>query len=113
MSDENVLTGQFEDVADTFSEEQDRLVQKMLDAMQFAYLCARGNALARMRGERVPSSYDSRGLHVYSYLWGEIHCLANEADVPAGALPTPAEMEREGQIDAAALYRKAVVEGEI
>lgn len=86
------------------------VTEKWIEAIREAYLCARGTALARMRGERV-TSYDNRGLHVYSYLWGGIHALSALVPGLREMEPSPYEMEREAQIDASKIYRDELLKG--
>lgn len=88
---------------------EDYIASKWLEGIREAYLYARGMALGRMEGARV-SSFDSRGLHYYSHLWGGIHAMSAIVMYLKELEPSPSEMEKEAQKDAADLYRKQVLD---
>ena len=47
---------------------------KRAELLREAFLFARGERLAVLRGTRL-RRYDGRGLHLYSFIWGEIQAL--------------------------------------
>jgi hypothetical protein len=61
-----------------------------------------------MEGDSGPS-FDNRGLHVYSYLWGRIHALSGLVPYLRELEPEPHQMQKEARADAADLYREKVL----
>lgn len=97
------------------SEVEALVAERWEHLLREAYLFARGERLAQLHGRHLPR-YDSRGLHTYSVIWGEI--LGCELLVPElatvaqlGDYPcTPTTMLKAARAEATRIFIKEFVE---
>jgi hypothetical protein len=88
-------------VTDVRSDATPLEVALWVDAVQDAYLVARGRHLALLRGHRESSWLD--GLHTYSFLWGRIDVLEGMAGIPPRSC-MPWELEEAAREDALSMF---------
>ena len=90
--------------------------QAFQTALRHAYRMAHGERINELIGRRV-RTFDERGLHPYSEIWGQINMLAAHPEVHArlseldsGDVPTPAHMRRLAHEEADADFIRAIRE---
>lgn len=86
-------------------------------ALRHAHRIAHGERMNELIGKRV-RTFDERGLHPYSEIWGQINMLAAHPEVHARLaeldseeVPTPAHMRRLAHEEADADFIRAIREG--
>lgn len=80
-----------------------------------AYLIARGERLAELRGRR-PRTFDDRGLHPYSYVAGEAAAYARglgDPELVELAWPDPLALRAAARIDAEREHRERLLREEL
>lgn len=80
--------------------EESALAEKIREAYQIA----RGERLAELRGHR-PRLLDDRGIHPYSYLWGQIDLLGGSE-----LAHSPEALRRDARAEADEAFRQEVIE---
>lgn len=91
------------------------------EKLREAYLLARGERLAELRGHR-PRLLDERGIHPYSYAWGQVDMLTTdelatwlgESQFEYAGLPvltlSPSALRRAAREEAESIYRAQVID---
>jgi hypothetical protein len=80
--------------------------ERHAEMLRSAYLFARGERLAELRGQRY-HKYDGRGLHTLSMIWGEVQ--ACELLVPGLVSPSPVEIRQRAQAEARSMFIREVI----
>lgn len=94
------------------SQDDDREVNlQVLDGLRReAFLCARGERLAELRGRRL-RRFDDAGLHPFSFIMGKIALMEQVLDLPPDDRSHPVRIKDEALADAHQIMLREINDG--